>query len=118
MFVNSPMRIEDINFLTPYGDVVGGHITPIDHMYFEPKYRSLGRDAYEVRAIQDAIIYDISTRDISVETNKEQARDWRIDMAHTCTFTSYFDLLTSVAPDIEKEWERTLKNGYARGVWI
>ena len=114
MFVNSPMRIEDINYLTPYGNVVGGHITPIDHMYFEPKDRSLGRDAYEVRAIQDAIIYDIAPRDTSAETNKEQAREWRIDMAHTCTFTSYFDLLTSVAPDIEKEWERTLKNDEAR----
>ena len=59
MFANSPMRIEDIKFLTPYGEVVGGHVTPIDHMYFEPKDRSLGRDAYEVRIIQDAIIYAI-----------------------------------------------------------
>ena len=34
MFNNSPMKIEDINFLMPYGQIVGGHITPIDHMYF------------------------------------------------------------------------------------
>ena len=34
MFNNSPMNIEDINFLMPYGQIVGGHITPIDHMYF------------------------------------------------------------------------------------
>ena len=63
MFTNSPMRIEDIKNLTPYGQVVGGHVTPIDHMYFEPKDRSLGRDVYEVRAIQDAIIFDLSSRD-------------------------------------------------------
>ena len=107
MFANSPMRIEDIKLLTPYGQVVGGHITPIDHMYFEPKDRSLGRDAYEVRVIQDAIIYAISPRDKSAETNEGQLREWRIDMAHTCTFTSYFDLLTSLTPEIEQEWAKT-----------
>ena len=106
-FANSPMRIEDINSISPYGDVVGGHITPIDHMYFEPKDRSLGRDVYEVRAIQDALIFDISVRNISAETNEAQKSDWRLDMAHTCTFTSYFDLLTSLAPEIEEAWERT-----------
>jgi hypothetical protein len=107
------VRVEDINYISPYGDVVGGHITPIDHMYFEVKDRSLGRDAYEVRAIQDALIYDIGTRDVRTETNEEQERDWRLDMAHTCTFDSYFDLLTSVTPEIEKEWARTLRDGEA-----
>ena len=119
-FTNSPMRIEDINYISPYGDVVGGHITPIDHMYFEVKDKSLGRDAYEVRAIQDALIYDIGTRDVSTETNEEQERDWRLDMAHTCTFASYFDLLTSVTPEIEEEWARTLRDGKAEwnGIWV
>ncbi len=112
-FANSPMRIEDINRLSPYGSVVGGHITPIDHMYFEVKDQSLGRDVYEVRAIQDALIYDIGVRDISAENNEAQARDWRLDMAHTCTFASYFDLLTSVTPEIEEEWTRTLRDGEA-----
>ena len=41
MFANSPMKIEDIHSLSPYGQIVGGHVTPIDHMYFEPKDRSL-----------------------------------------------------------------------------
>lgn len=114
-FANSPMRIEDINFLSPYGDIVGGHITPIDHMYFEVKDRSLGRNVYEVRAIQDAVIYDISPRDISAETNKATPRDWRLDMGHTCTFASYFDLMTSVVPEIEQAWEKYLK--VDRGDW-
>lgn len=114
-FVDSPMRIEDIKLLTPYGNVIGAHITPIDHMYFEPKDRSLGRDVYEVRAMQDAVIFDIQPRDRSVETNEAQSRDWRVDMAHTCTFTSYFDLLTSLAPDIEKEWAIT--EGGRKAYW-
>ena len=116
-FANSPMRIEDINFIAPYGDVVGGHITPIDHMYFEPKDRSLGRDVYEVRAMQDALIFDISVRNISAETNEAQESDWRLDMAHTCTFTSYFDLLTSVTPEIEEAMART-RNQQGQGVFV
>ncbi|SVD02552.1 uncharacterized protein METZ01_LOCUS355406, partial [marine metagenome] len=76
-----------------------------DHMYFVIMDPSLGRDAYEVRAIQDAVIYDIEARDIMVDTGESQEREWRVDMAHTCTFTSYFDLLTSIRPDIEAAWE-------------
>ena len=102
MFANSPMKIEDIHSLTPYGQIVGGHITPIDHMYFEPKDRSLGRDVYEVRAIQDAYIFNISVRKVGAESQQEQKPDYRLDMVHTCTFGSYFDLMTSLSPELEE----------------
>jgi hypothetical protein len=115
MFTHSPIKIEDIKNLTPYGQVVGGHLTPIDHMYIEPRDVSLGRDVYEVVAIQDALIFDISPRDIMVDTNEGQLREWRIDMAHTCTFVSYLDLLTSLTPEIEKEWAKT--NGGQTARW-
>ncbi|MDA1280833.1 MAG: hypothetical protein O3B95_12500 [Chloroflexi bacterium] len=59
MFAISPMRPEDILHLLPYGMLAGAHVTPIDHMYFEPADRSLGRDIYEVRAIQDGVIYNL-----------------------------------------------------------
>jgi len=115
MFTHSPIKIEDIKNLTPYGQVVGAHVTPIDHMYIEPTDVSLGRDVYEVVAIQDALIFDISPRDIMVDTNEGQLREWRIDMAHTCTFVSYLDLLTSLTPEIEKEWAKT--NGGQTARW-
>jgi hypothetical protein len=95
------MRTEDFGNMLPYGVVVGAHVTPIDHMYFSPANVSLGRDAYEVRAIGDAVIYSIQPRDTNVESGAAKLREWRVDMAHTCTFTSYFDLLTSLAPDLE-----------------
>ena len=111
LFTNSPMNMDDIAYLTPYGQVVGAHITPIDHMYFEPLERSLGPDIYEVRAIQDGIIYDIGKREISTDTGvKKDFADWRLDIAHNCTFTSYFDLMTSVSPEIEKAYE-DIKSG-------
>jgi hypothetical protein len=105
-FTNSPMQMNDIAYLTPMGQVVGAHITPIDHMYFEPFNRELGPDIYEVRAIQDGIIYQIGKREIVTDTGeKKDFADWRLDIAHNCTFTSYFDLMTSVIPEIEKGYE-------------
>ena len=105
MFTNSPMKIEDINFLLPYGQIVGGHITPIDHMYFYSLDGPGGREAYEVYAIQDAFIFNIATREIAVESQQEQKPDYRLDMVHTCTFGSYFDLVTNLSPELEKMWK-------------
>ena len=52
-FEHSPMRFEDFSTIKPYGAVSGAHVTPIDHMYFAMADRSLGRDSYEVKAIQE-----------------------------------------------------------------
>jgi hypothetical protein len=109
------MRDEDILHLLPYGMLAGAHVTPIDHMYFEPSDRSLGRDVYEVRAVQDGVIYNLQPRDINVDTGAAREREWRMDIAHTCTFTSYFDLLTSLSPEIEAEWSET--EGGRKGPW-
>ena len=77
--------------------------------------RSLGRDSYEVRAIQDGVIYNLQPRDINVDTGQPKEREWRMDIAHTCTFHSYFDLLTSLEPSLLAEWEKT--EGGRIGPW-
>jgi hypothetical protein len=105
-FSNSPMRLEDFDYLLPYGLMVGAHVTPIDHMYFSPP-RPSARDAYEVRAIADGVIFSMQPRDVNVDANKPKAREWRMDIAHTCTFHSYFDLLTSLEPSLESAWNQS-----------
>ena len=82
MFNNSPMNIEDINFLMPYGQIVGGHITPIDHMYFYSLEGEGGREAYEVFAIQDAFIFNIETREIGVESQQKQEAENHEERTH------------------------------------
>ncbi len=114
-FANSPMRAEDILHMLPYGMLAGAHVTPIDHMYFEPFDRALGRDVYEVRAVQDGVIYSMQPRDVNVDTGQAKQREWRMDIAHSCTFTSYFDLLTSLDPALEVEWNKT--QGGRTGPW-
>ena len=114
-FLFSPLDPENISHIQPYGQVVGGHVTPIDHMYLALKDPFSGRDFYEVRAIYDGLIVDIGRRDISTETNQAQKSDWRVDIAHTCTFVSYLDLMTSLAPEIEANWLPT--EGGQTGYW-
>ena len=109
------MRMEDVAHLLPYGSLAGAHVTPIDHMYFSPLDWSLGRDVYEVRAIQDGVIHSLQPRDINVDTGDAKQREWRMDIAHSCTFESYFDLLTSLAPELETEWAKT--QGGRTGRW-
>jgi hypothetical protein len=105
-FENGPMRLEDLETIIPYGLVVGAHVTPIDHMYFAPP-PGTPRDAFEVRAVADGVIYEIQPRDINVDTGAARAREWRMDIAHTCTFTTYFDLITSLAPELEAQYDAT-----------
>lgn len=106
-FAVSPMRDEDILQLIPYGTLVGVHVTPIDHMYFEPFDSSLGRDAYEVRVIQDGVIHSLEPRDVNIGSGEARLREWRMEISHSCTFMSYFDLLTSLDPEIEAAWQKT-----------
>lgn len=68
------MRYEDILHMLPYGMLAGAHVAPIDHMYFEPADRSLGRNVYEVRAIQDGVIYSLQPRDVNVDTGESRQR--------------------------------------------
>jgi len=102
-----PMDPEDFSIIVPYGLVVGGHVTPIDHQYFAPKDYKSARDSYEVYAMADSQIVDISPR-----TN-ERGTEYRFVFSMTCTFLYYYDLVTSLAPDIKTEYDQNLRNGHA-----
>lgn len=105
------MRLEDFRYLLPYGLLAGAHVTPIDHMYFSPTNMTGPRDEYEVRAIADGVVYNLQPRDINVDTGQAKQREWRMDIAHTCTFTSYFDLLTSITPELENAFNASREGG-------
>jgi hypothetical protein len=109
-FANSPMRLEDFAYLLPYGMMVGAHVTPIDHMYFG-MHPNTPRDAFEVRVVADGVLYNLQPRDINVDANTPKAREWRMDIAHSCTFTSYFDLLTSIPAGLEEAFAASQRPG-------
>lgn len=101
-FTHSPLKVENIGIILPLGLVTDAHVTPIDHMYFSPKEFRSEIDKYPVYAIADGTIVKIQHRGIVVGDKGRggKSSDYRLDIEYTCTFYSYYDLLTSLAPDI------------------
>ncbi|MEK7113058.1 MAG: hypothetical protein AAB875_07150 [Patescibacteria group bacterium] len=97
----SPMRPEDFASLIPYGLMVGDHVTPIDHQYFTPADYNSPRDSYEVYAMADARITDIQPR------VTPRGTEYRFVFSITCTFYYYYDLVTSLAPDIKTLYDKS-----------
>jgi len=91
-FTHLPMNQSDFGFLIPYGDVIGGHVTPIDHEYFTPAQYNSPRDSYPVYAMADATIVDIQPR-----VTPNHGTDYRLIFAHSCTSLYYYDLLTDLS---------------------
>jgi hypothetical protein len=107
-FGASPMDTKDISMILPLGDVVGAHVTPIDHMYFYPKVFHSPRDTYEVRAMADGIITSISARTQQVSDKDNGApklAEYQLKFWYTCDFASYYDLVTSLSPRLQAEFE-------------
>jgi hypothetical protein len=94
------MNIGDVGQILPLGTVVGGHVTPIDHLYFSPIEFNSPRDAYPVYAMANADIIEISVRRQVVGTGEERPPEYRIVMQHSCQTVSYFDLVTSLSQEI------------------
>lgn len=106
---SSPMNPGDFAFIIPYGLMVDGHVTPIDHQYFSPAEFQSEPDTYPVFAMASGRITDISHRAESVGYQGKPSNDYRLVFSHTCTFLTYYDLLTSLAPDIKAEFDRVAK---------
>ncbi|MDO8481185.1 MAG: hypothetical protein Q7S65_05235 [Nanoarchaeota archaeon] len=93
----SPMRIDDIGIVLPMGAMIGGHVTPIDHMYFQPAIFNSAPDTYPVYADADGVIQGIGSEPMG---NENRYRKYRLIIKHTCDFYSIYNLLTSLSPQI------------------
>jgi hypothetical protein len=101
----SPMKPEDFSFVIPYGLMVDGHVTPIDHQYFAPIDYQSPLDAYEVYAMADSTITEIQPRNFSTGAKKVE---YRFVFTLSCKLFYYYDLVTSLSPRIQAEFD---KNG-------
>jgi uncharacterized protein (TIGR03437 family) len=97
-----PMEAENVAVFLPLGMMTDAHVTPIDHQYLGPKNLALGRDAYAVRAPAAGTIVSIQHRTNFVGDNIPANRtdEYRVVIEHSCSFWTYFDLLTSIDPAI------------------
>lgn len=103
-----PMNQDDFAFIVPYGLVIGAHVTPIDHQYYSPTVFNSPRDTYPVYAMANAHIVDIQSR------ASGRGVEYRMVFTMSCTFFYYYDLVTSLAPDIKTEYDSNKNSqGYA-----
>ena len=103
--LGSPMKYEDIGIIIPMGMMVGGHVTPIDHMYFQPIIFNSPPDSYDVLADADGIIVSIGLEGKPVGDNQNirSYNKYRIVIYHTCDFYSIYNLITSLSPAIVEQ---------------
>jgi len=99
-FTHLPMKESDFGFLIPYGDVIGGHVTPIDHQYFTPASYFSVRDSYPVYAMADATITNIQPR------TSNRGTEYRLVFAHSCTSLYYYDLVTSLTSKVKEAYDK------------
>lgn len=101
-----PMRLEDFSMIVPYGLMVGGHVTPIDHQYFSPTVFNSPPDTYEVFAMADADIVDI---EIHPPSEGGHGRI-RLVFSMSCKLFYYYDLVTSLREDILSAYKNARAN--------
>ena len=104
--IGPPMPLSQVSFILPYGAVVGGHVTPIDHQYYNGLDVHATRDTYEVIAPAAGQIVSIEHRGTKTNTpagsvDIPSSDEYRIVMAHTCSFLTYVDLVTSLSPAVK-----------------
>ena len=99
-FTHLPMNQSDFGFFIPYGDVIGGHVTPIDHEYFTPAKYNSPRDSYPVYAMADAKITDIQPR------TSDRGTEYRLVFSHSCTSFYYYDLVNSLTGKVKEAYDK------------
>lgn len=101
-----PVNLEKTELAVPLGLMTGGHVTPIDHMYFQD-FDNQEVDI-EVYSPGDGIITDMEFMFGSYFRGEEEIfwEDYRLVIQHTCTISSIFihidvisDKLKAVAPE-------------------
>lgn len=107
-----PMRLQDTGFLIPYGIMVGGHVTPVDHMYVSPKVFNSKPSTYNVYAMVDSHIVDIGTRQHTGQGQNKNltVTDYRLIFSVSCHLLYYYDLVNSLTPPIKKIYDAYQKN--------
>ncbi len=90
---HAPMDPKDIGSIAPEGSFGGAHVTPIDHEYYYGASLTAAADTYPVYAVMDGNLNAVGNV-MGAKTS------WNITLSHSCTFMAYYNLMTSLAPNI------------------
>jgi len=115
-FAHSPMRVDDIERITPMGLMIGGHVCPIDHGYFYPKATKPGQPHFDVMSPADGYIVMVGHRtQLTGSTeHKRDYDDYALHIEHTGTFFTFYDLLTQLDPSVLKHLDEATRERFAK----
>jgi len=105
--IGPPMPLDQVSFILPYGLVVGGHVTPVDHQYYNGLLANKSlRDTYDVIAPADGTLVSIQHRGSKVNTpphtvDNPSSDEYRLTIVHTCSFITTLDLQTSLSNELK-----------------
>jgi hypothetical protein len=114
--VHPPMRLEDIDYIIPYGLMVGEHVCPIDHQYYYPKPLQPHGDHFDVFAPADGFVVMIGHR-VQLTGSADRQRDYddySLHIEHSGTFYTFYDLLTKLDPAIRNQLDETVRQRFAK----
>lgn len=96
-FGSAPMRLDDIINVGPYGLMVGAHVIPSDHQGYSFPRQGPG-PAYDVLAVADGEIVQVTVRNVSVDTGRPSSPQYHITLRHSCSIVSQYDLVDELDP--------------------
>jgi hypothetical protein len=103
-FGSPPLRLEDIVNIAPYGLMVGAHVIPSDHQGYHFGDRS-AVPRYDVLAVAEGEIVQVTTRTVSVDTGLPSARQYHIYLRHSCSIVSQYDLVDELDPAVASQMD-------------
>ncbi|TFH73637.1 hypothetical protein E3V39_10615 [Gammaproteobacteria bacterium LSUCC0112] len=97
--ISLPMRLSDVESITPLGLLAGGHVTPIDHIDFNPLDFHSAPATFEVYVTGIGLISEICTR----RSHTGVGLEYRVVLQHSANFYSYYDLIDVLDPAIANQ---------------
>lgn len=115
-FTHSPMRLEDVERITPMGLMIGGHVCPIDHGYFYPRPLKSGEPHFDVFAPADGFVVMVGHRTQLTGSTERQRDydDYALHIEHSATVYTFYDLLTQLDPAILKQLDDAARERFIR----
>jgi hypothetical protein len=112
---HAPLDAADIGTITPLGDMVGGHVTPVSHQYYYQANQNAAADTYPVYATANGTITGVA---VNYHNGSSPLPAWYVVLSHSCTFFSEYNLMTSIAPNIKAALPKTWGPDNSGGVKI
>ncbi len=103
MFTHAPMDVSEIEMIQPIGLMIGGHVTPIDHGYYNSKkWKSVERKVEDFVDVYAPAAGFIEVQSMPSEYASSSVGDYRLVIYHTCTFYSIFIHVNQLSEKLQK----------------